>query len=201
MQYATLAPMKQVILIHGLPDKEEVVGDVYPSPSNSHWFPWIQKQLTRQDILCQSLEMPKSYNPTYAEHERVLNQMEISNETTLVGHSCGGGFLLRYLSEHKELSPKKVILVAPWIDPESYLKELNPESNYFDFTIDSSLAERTQLYCLYSTDDGENIIGSVKIIQDKLPNVNMVTFNDKGHFTEPHLGTKEFPELLEIILN
>lgn len=102
--------MKQVILIHGLPKEKEVLGDTWPSPSNSHWFPWIQKQLTRQDILCQTLEMPKSYNPTYSDHERVLNQMEISDETILVGHSCGGGFLLRYFSEHKELTPKKLFL-------------------------------------------------------------------------------------------
>jgi predicted alpha/beta hydrolase family esterase len=192
--------MKQVILIHGLPDKEEVVGDVWPSPSNAHWFPWVQKQLTRQDILCQSLEMPLSYNPTYKDHERVLNQMEISDETILVGHSCGGGFLLRYLSEHKDLKPKKVILVAPWLDLESYLKELNPNSDYFDFNIDTTILERTDLYCVYSTDDDSSILDSVKMIREKIPEINVIEFSDKRHFTEKHLKSKEFPELLEIIL-
>jgi uncharacterized protein len=192
--------MKQVILIHGLPNKEEVLGDVWPSPSNAHWLPWIQKQLTQQDVLCQSLEMPKSYNPTYKEHERVLNQMEISNETILVGHSCGGGFLVRYLSEHKELSPKKTILIAPWLDPKGYLKEINSESDYFDFKIDSNLTTRTKLFCVYSTDDELDITESVEIINNQLPETVMCTFKNKGHFTEPDLGTKEFPELLEIIL-
>ena len=192
--------MKQVILIHGLPDKEEVLGDVWPSPSNAHWFPWIQKQLTRQDILCQALEMPRSYDPIYKDHEQVLNQMDISNETILVGHSCGGGFLLRYLSEHHNLKPKKVILVAPWLDLENYLKELNPNSDYFDFVIDTSILERTDLYCMYSNDDGNSILDSVKIIREKIPNIKVVAFNNKGHFTEPDLGSKEFPELLELIL-
>lgn len=192
--------MKQVILIHGLPSKEEVIEDIFPSPSNAHWFPWIQKQLTRQDILCQSLEMPESYNPTYSEHKRVLDQMEISNETTLVGHSCGGGFLLKYLSENTNLKPKRVILVAPWIDPTGYLKELNPDSDYFDFQIDESLTDRTDLHCMYSTDDKENIIKSVETIREKLPNTKMHVFTDKKHFTEKHLKTKEFPELLELIL-
>lgn len=192
--------MKQVILIHGLPDKEEVLGNVYPSPSNAHWFPWIQKQLTRQDILCQSLEMPKSYNPTYSEHKRVLDQMEISNETILVGHSCGGGFLLRYFSEHKELKPKKVILVAPWLDLENYLKELNPKSDYFDFEIDKMLTDRIDLHCMYSTDDEEGIIKSVDKIRENLPSIEMHIFADKKHFTEEHLKSKEFPELLELIL-
>jgi predicted alpha/beta hydrolase family esterase len=191
--------MKQVILVHGLPGKEEVLGNVWPSPSNAHWFPWVQKQSTRQDILCQALEMPKSYNPTYIEHKRVLNQMEISNETILVGHSCGGGFLLRYLSEHTELSPKKVILVAPWLDPEGYLKELNPESDYFDFKIDPKLTERIEMHCMYSTDDEKYILDSVDRIQKELPDIIRHVFTDKGHFTEPDLGTKEFPELLDLI--
>lgn len=192
--------MEQVILIHGLPDKEEVLGDVWPSPSNAHWFPWIQKQLTRQEILCQALEMPRSYNPVYKDHERVLNQMEISEKTTLVGHSCGGGFLLRYLSEHQNLKPKKVILVAPWLDLENYLKELNPDSDYFDFTIDTSILERTDLCCMYSTDDDNSILESVKMIREKIPDIKVSEFSDKGHFTEPDLRSKEFPELLSEIL-
>ena len=192
--------MKQVILIHGLPSKEEVMGDVWPSPSNAHWFPWIQKQLTKKDILCQPLEMPKSYNPTYSEHKRVLDQMEISNETILVGHSCGGGFLLKYFSENKDLKPKRIILVAPWIDLEGYLKELNPNSDYFDFQIDSSLTERTDLHCIYSTDDQKSTITTVNEIKEKLPNIKMHVFTGKKHFTEKHLGSKEFPELLDLIL-
>ncbi len=192
--------MKQVILIHGLPNKEEVLGDVWPSPSNAHWFPWVQKQLTRQDILCQALEMPRSYNPTYTDHERVLNQMEISDETILVGHSCGGGFLLRYFSEHKDLKPKKVILVAPWLDLEHHLQTLNPHSDYFDFTLDASIGERIDVYCMYSTDDETCILDTVKMIEEKIPSIQMIAFKDKGHFTEPDLGSKEFPELLEMIL-
>ena len=193
--------MKQVILIHGLPDKEEILDDMFPSPSNAHWFSWIQKQLTKKDILCQSLEMPKSYNPTYSEHKRVLDQMEISNETILVGHSCGGGFLLRYLSEHKELKPKKVILVAPWLDLEGYLKKLNPLSDYFDFEIDKTLTSRTDLHCMYSTDDSKDILNSVEMIKEKLPDIKVSVFTNKKHFTEKHLKSKEFPELLELILS
>lgn len=192
--------MEQVILIHGLPDHAEILDNTCPSPSNAHWFPWIQKQLTRQDILCQALEMPRSYNPVYKDHERVLNQMEISGETILVGHSSGGGFLLRYLSEHQNLKPKKVILVAPWIDLEDYLKELNPESDYFDFFIDKNLAMRTSVMCMYSTDDSEPILGSVEKIKNEIPGMHCTVFTNKGHFVESDLGTKEFPELLELVL-
>jgi uncharacterized protein len=191
--------MKQVIIIHGLPDKEEVLGTTWPSPSNSHWIPWIQKQLTRKDIVCQTPEMPRSYNPEYLVHKQTLDQFDISDETILVGHSCGGGFLIRYFSENKDVNPKKIILVAPWLDPENYLQELRPGSDYFDFEIDESLSQRTEIHCMYSTDDESYILDSIEIIKDKLPNIHFHMFTDKGHFTEPDLGTKEFPELLELI--
>lgn len=191
--------MKQVIIIHGLPDKEEVLGDVWPSLSNAHWFPWIQKQLSKKDIICQTLEMPHAYNPTYEDHCFVLDQITISNETILIGHSCGGGFLLRYFSEHTNKTPNKIILVAPWLDPEGYLQKLNPNSNFFDFEIDQSLTGRSEIHCVYSTDDEDFILQSVEQIKKKIPNIIMHTFTDKGHFTEPDLKTKEFPELLELI--
>jgi predicted alpha/beta hydrolase family esterase len=144
--------------------------------------------------------MPRSYNPDYKTHERVFNQMEISDKTILVGHSCGGGFLVRYFSEHKELRPKKIILVAPWIDLENYLKELNPNSDFFDFEIDTEITQRTKLHCMISSDDGIEIIDSVNKLERELPDMLMHNFTGKGHFTEPDLGTKEFPELLELIL-
>ncbi len=192
--------MKQVILIHGLPSKEEViVNDAMPSPSNAHWFPWIQKQLAKDDLLSQSLEMPHSYNPSYTDHSEVLGQMKISSETILVGHSCGGGFLVRYFSEHKELSPKKIILVAPWLDPEGYLKELDPETTFFNFEIDGDIANRTEVHCIYSTDDEKDILESIERIQEKIPNMVIHRFTDKGHFIDSSLGGNEFPELLELL--
>lgn len=192
--------MKQVILIHGMPEKEDVFGDVWPSESNAHWLPWIQKQLTRKDILCQSLEMPHAYNPIYTDHCTVLDQMSISHETILVGHSLGGGFLLRYFSERPELTPRKIILVAPWVDPDNRLSEEFPGNNFFDFIIDKKLTERINIECLLSLDDEDYIIESVRQIREILPGMMYHEFIDKGHFCEDDLGTKEFPELLEIIL-
>ncbi|HRH25070.1 MAG TPA: alpha/beta hydrolase [Candidatus Paceibacterota bacterium] len=188
--------MNQVILIHGMPDKEEYFSDVKPSSSNKHWFPWMQKKLAMKEILSQALEMPHPYNPIYEDHCEVFEQMKISSETILVGHSCGAGFLLRYFSEHPELKPKKIILVAPWIDPEP--REL--DTGFFDFTIDTTLTDRTNLIVFYSTDDDKVCVRSAEIIKDALPNATYYKFDNKGHFTKGDLGTEEFPELLEEIL-
>lgn len=191
--------MRQVILIHGLPDTDEYYLHDCPSQSNMHWFPWVQREILRKRIMCQALEMPHPYNPTYKDHCDVLGQMSINEDTILIGHSCGGGFLLRYFSEHKNLTPKKIILVAPWLDPEEYLQGLNPETDFFDFDIDPELPQRTNIDLVYSTDDEGFIIKSVNQIKKVIPNIEEHVFSDKGHFTESDLKSKKFPELLNIV--
>lgn len=181
--------MKQVIIIHGTPDKEEYYGDVYSSPSNFQWIPWVQKQLNKKDIISQALEMPHPFDPVFSEYCEVFNQMKIDSQTVLVGHSSGAGFLLRYFSEHLDLTPAKIILVAPWIDPE---REFN--KGFFDFEIDKNLVERTGLHIFMSSDDTEQL-SSFKIVKEKLPNAIYHEFTDRGHFL-----TSELPELLEVIL-
>ena len=187
--------MNQVILIHGAPYEEEFRDKTKPSPSNTNWFPSIQKQLCLKDRISIAPEMPRPYEPNYRAWSEVFEQFKISNETILIGHSCGGGFLLRYLSENKNVVPKKVILVAPWLDPEP--KELS--TNFFDFEIDQTLPERTSLHIFMSSDDFEGCLKSFEIIEKALPNATYHKFSNKGHFTEPD-GAKAFPELFAIVL-
>lgn len=181
--------MKQIILIHGAPYEEEFYNTEKPSPSNTNWFPWIQKQLALKDELCQALEFPRPYDPIYEEWEKVFQQMVIDDETVIVGHSCGGGFLVRYLSEHPEVRPAKVILVAPWIDPDHELT-----TDFFKFEIDSTLGDRTDLHIFISSDDDEAMQKTFQIISEKIPNSTTHEFTDRGHFCN-----RDFPELLELV--
>ncbi len=187
--------MKQVIIIHGSPDQEEYYENEWPSPSNAFWTPWLQKQLSRKDILAQALEFPKPYNPTYEEWLAVFKQLEINNESILVGHSSGGAFLLRFFSEYPQLQPAKIVLVAPWVDP---LHELT--TGFCDFEIDSDLPNRTQLHIFMSSDDSKSQMESFKIVKEKLPNALYHEFTDRGHFDGFSPNAKEFPELLEVVL-
>lgn len=183
--------MKQIIIIHGAPNEEEFFDVNEPSPSNMIWYPVIQKSLSLHEKLCQVLEMPKSYDPMYHEWVAVFEQMKISNETILIGHSYGGGFLLKYFSEHSEVIPKKLILVAPWIDP---FKELT--DNFLDFEINETLTGRFPVDIFLSSDDNETgMQKTFEIIQEKLPNAQYHKFDNREHFTET-----EFPELLELVL-
>lgn len=91
-----------------------------------------------------------------------------------------------------------MVLVAPWIDPEPH--ELGEGNDFFHFTIDKELSLRTQLHIMYSTDDYEPCVKSALIIKKEISNIISHEFSNKGHFCEGDLGTKAFPELLEVIL-
>jgi len=187
--------MNSAIIIHGTCDEKEYFSDRYPSLSNSHWFPWLQKQLLIKNIIAQTPEMPDAYQPDYEKWRDEFEKYSTNENTILVGHSCGGGFLLRWLSENKIII-KKLVLIAPWLDPEK-----KNTDTFFDFTIDESLMERTNIHILVSSEDSEEIQQSVKTIIKKLPKSNLHNFQNMGHFTYEDMKTAEFPRLLEIIEN
>ena len=90
--------MKTAIIIHGMPYKdEEYYNPKRPASSNCHWLPWIQKQLLLKDILAQTPEMPVPYEPEYIAWKEIFERFPLNEETILVGHSCGAGFIVRYL--------------------------------------------------------------------------------------------------------
>lgn len=189
--------MKTAIILHGMPDKEDYYNPKGDAESNCHWLPWIQRQLIVQGTLAQTPEMPEPYLPNYEKWSEVFSQFKVGADTDLVGHSCGGGFLLRWLSENKK-KVGKLVLVAPWTDPTN---ELGDENNFFDFEIDSRLAERIGgIYILNSSNDDDVIHKSVEEIMKKLPSTKLVEIENKGHFTLSGMGTREFPELAEILI-
>jgi predicted alpha/beta hydrolase family esterase len=109
--------MNNAIIVHGMPYKEqEYYNASAPSPSNSHRIPWLQNQLLVRDREAFTPEMFHAYDPQYHIWQREFERFDINENTVLVGHSCGGGFLLRWLSEHPDVHIKKLVLVAPWID-------------------------------------------------------------------------------------
>jgi predicted alpha/beta hydrolase family esterase len=116
-----------------------------------------------------------------------------------VGHSCGGGFLVRWLSENKDKKVGKVVLVAPWLDPN---KTKGKDNDFFDFTTDSFLVSRTQGVTIFNSDDDmEAVHVSVKQIMDSISNVKLIEFQNKGHFCLGDLKGEAFPELLDEVLN
>jgi uncharacterized protein len=188
--------MKTALILHGKPGKEEYYNDEFPSASNSHWLPWLQKQLLIKDIAAHTPEVPGVWTPNYETYCKEFERYDVTPDTILVGHSLGGGFILRWLSEHPEMKVGKVVLVAPSIGVDW------DHQGLFDFTIDPNLVSRTQGMVIFGSDnDRPGIIESIKRCRAAIKNIEYREFKGYGHFTLKHLGTVEFPELLEEVLS
>ncbi len=186
--------MKTAIIIHGRPDKEEYFDGTLPKPTEAHWLPWLKRSLEARGYQAYIPEMPRPYEPRYEDWQEVLETYPIDQDTVLVGHSRGGAFLLRWLSEH-DVRVGKVMLVAPSITPNYPV-----EVGFSEFTIDPRLTHKVgRVVMFYSTDDEGGILESVKKVKDALPEIVVKEFTTKGHFTSED-GVSEFPELLEEIL-
>ncbi len=189
--------MKNAIIFHGGPDKDEYYDATRPSESNAHWLPWLQKQLLVREISAATPEVPHAFDRNWPVWLKEVERFEIGAETILVGHSTGAGFFVKYLSIHPELRVGKVVLVAPWIDPHA-----RHTKNFFDdFTIDPQLVSRTKGVTIFASDnDKDDIMESEQIIQKALPGAKLRMFSGYGHFCFTDLHRVEFPELLHEII-
>ena len=187
--------MKNVIIVHGKPTKEQYYNPDSGASSNFAWIPWLQKQLLIRDIMPNVPEMPHAYLPKYENWKREFERFDITPETILVGHSMGGGFLVRWLAENQNSSVNRTILVAPSLDP---LRQ--NETGFCEFDIDPTITDRTQLIVMTSDNDSDKAEMSVQMIIDALSAADVRMFSGYGHFIPDHLGKDTLEELLEIIL-
>jgi predicted alpha/beta hydrolase family esterase len=189
--------MNRAIILHGIHSKREYYEIGVDSPSNSHWLPWLQQQLCRHDILAQTPEMPRPFIPNYGDWKDEFERLRPDDNTILIGHSCGGGFLVRWLSENPDRTVLKMVLVAPWLDIE---KESFP---LFDFSLRRDIAAQCKrgIDLLYSTNDNISMQLTLEHLRDKVDGLRCHEFVDYGHFRVSDMNTREFPELLQICLS
>jgi predicted alpha/beta hydrolase family esterase len=189
--------MKTAIILHGKPSKEGYYNTDKEAQSNSHWLPWIQHELLLVDYLAQTPELPKPYDPNYENWKKVFERFDINEDTILIGHSRGGAFLVRYLSENK-IKTDKVALIAPSIN----IQDKETENGFFNFEIDGAFPKRTKgVKVFYSTDDRGSVEETAEMLKNKILGAEFAEFSNKGHFTLGDMNTVEFPELKDFLIN
>lgn len=188
--------MRNAILVPGRPDREEYYDPSFPTNSNNHWFPWLSKQLQVNDVFAVAIEPPQPWSPRYSVWKREFEKFPATPETVLVGHSCGGGFLVRWLSENRAVRVGRVVLVAPWTNPSN--DPVADTADFFDFDMDPRLSDRTAGVTVFESDnDFVSVQDSVALLKSTLLNVQYRLFPRYGHFTLNGMGTEQFPELVE----
>ncbi|MEK9195841.1 MAG: alpha/beta hydrolase [Patescibacteria group bacterium] len=153
----------------------------------------IKATITR-DILAVAPEIPYAYEPKYEIWKKEVERFEIDSDTMLIGHSCGGGVLVRYLSENKDIQVGKVVLVSPSMGLEW------EDRSFFEFEIDPDLKSRTEGITIFTSDnDLPTCQKSSKIYADTL-GAELISLPNHGHFRFEEMGTEEFPELLKTLV-
>ena len=184
---------RNFILIHGCPGSEEKALNPATRTYDKHWQPWILKELQTRSFKVDFPLMPKPWEPVYDDYKKVLDVLDINENTVLVATSCGTAFVVRYLGDTKK-KIDKLILVAPWKIPtdDSEIKK-----NLYNFEIDKSIKDRVK-EIVFFTSDTERELGkkSLMIYHDSLGG-EVINLSKRGHYIFKDMGTEEFPELLE----
>ncbi|MBI4359276.1 MAG: alpha/beta hydrolase [Candidatus Nealsonbacteria bacterium] len=188
--------MKTALILHGMPSKKEYFDSRSPASSNKHWLPWLQRQLILGGILAQTPELPEPYRPVYDKWRLIFERFKVDQKTILVGHSCGAGFLVKWLSQNKT-KVGKVALVAPFLHPS----DNGIQTGLSNLKIDENLVKRTDgLMVFYSLDDEESVLTGVEKLRTKLKGARFRQFADHGHFCFEDMKTDQFPELRDFLL-
>ncbi len=139
--------------------------------------------------------MPNKNNAKYREwkiwFEKIFPYLE--DEVVIIGHSLGGIFISKYLSEN--IFPKKILatylISAPYND-----KDLKYPIT--DFVLQDSLKKIEEqsgiIFIYHSEDDPVVPFVDLKKYYKALPNATPVVFKDRNHFAQ-----EEFPELIKSI--
>jgi uncharacterized protein len=188
--------MKNCIIVHGSNSTEE--GSKEGKPENlRHWKPWLANKLEECGINTSNQLYPKDWAPNYRHWKILFEQNNISEDTILVGHSAGAVFILRWLVENNQ-KVDRVLLIAPSIVKTEEYKSLNLLKDFkFDFTLKTKF---NKIVIFYANDDDEHIIESAKQVH-KVLGGKLIHLEGMGHFCYSDMGTEEFPELLQEILD
>ena len=194
---------KQIVVIHGgdtFEKYEKFLSFLKNFQIDPDYFKKKGWKDTLQDKLWEDFEviapnMPNKINAKYLEWKIWFEKyFQFLNEgVVFVGHSLGGTFLAKYLSENS--FPKKIkalLLVAAPFDAEDSDESLN------DFALPASLAKITEqvdkIYLFHSKDDPVVPFEQVNKYKKALPNSEIIAFTDRQHFNQ-----ELFPELVELL--
>lgn len=192
---------KQIVIIHGgdafatyeeyltfLKSIEVDIKDLF----RKNWKQTLAERLGDEYEVIQP-QMPCKWNAKYLEWKIWFEKYIpfLQDDVILVGHSLGGSFLAKYLSEEKfTRNIKAVFLVSAVYDGDDEGRTLE------SFALPEKLNLQTDnIYLYHSKDDHVVPISALENFQKSLPSARARVFEDKGHFS-----VEEFPELVEEIL-
>lgn len=178
--------MKNALIIHGTGG--------YPE---ENWFPWLKYELEKLGYQVAVPQFPTPENQTPKHWFSVLEPYQniFNEETILIGHSCGGAFLLRVL-EKIDTKIKAAVFVAAsaGVKPIKYYEIDRPFiEKPFDWP--KIRAAARHFFVFHSQDDPLISLANGQKIASEL-NTELISPKNAGHFNSKS-GYTTFEILLE----
>lgn len=198
---------KQIIYIHGgdsFESYDDYIKYLKETEFSIDWF--VQKKKWKMSLVDElgdefqilMPDMPNKFNAVYEEWKIWFEKMIpfINDGVILIGHSQGGIFLAKYLSENNY--PKKIsalMLVAP-------VYNNTPEVGSFKLVgarhgaplLDNVSKQCGNIHLFQSKDDSVVPFSESEEYRKELPDAKFHIFEDRGHFLQ-----ETFPEIIEEI--
>lgn len=179
--------MNNYIIIHGS----------FGSPSGN-WFPWLKKELEIRKLKVDVPEMPIGVgNQNYDNWSKVLDNLSINENTTIIAHSIAPVFVCKYLI-NKKIDVKKLIFVCGFnnylgidkdydaVNEPMFINNLGDIKNYCN-----------NIICFYSDNDPYVKYDVEKEFADTVTN-NQHIIKNGGHINS-ETGYDKFEEILKYI--
>jgi predicted alpha/beta hydrolase family esterase len=77
------------LVLHGCPPSIDNV-----TPKEKRWMNWLAAELNKRGYNAAAPDMPVSWEPKYLAWKQEIEKYEVSENTLLIGHSCGAAFLV-----------------------------------------------------------------------------------------------------------
>lgn len=184
------------IIIHGCPSNIERAMSPETRTYDKHWIPWLKKELSSRGIKTETPLMPSPWKPDYNKFKKEFGKHKVTENTILIGHSCGCAFLVRWLGETKQ-KINKLILVAPWKIPD---KNDKFRKAFYEYSIDKTIKSRIKEIVMFTANDEEEDGKKSLEIFYKALGGEIIELKGRGHYTLRDMGTEKFPELLKEII-
>lgn len=195
---------KQIVFIHGgtafsrYEDfvtylRTKPIDDPLEEKSEKRWQPTLREVLSDTHEVYYPT-MPNKQNAKYTEWKVWFERYHVflRDGVILIGHSLGGYFLAKYLSEERmPVTVRALYLLAAPFENDDFGGE---DSGDFAFVVEMlpRLAEQVgAVYILHSIDDPVVPFAHAEKYQQAIHGATLVPFEDKNHFI-----LEEFPEFI-----
>lgn len=166
--------------------------------NKGNWFPWLKEQLENDNQKVDVPQMPVGVgNQNFESWSKVLDGLEVNENTTIIAHSIAPVFVCKYLIMNK-INVKKLIFVCGfnnYLGIDSEFDSVNKSmfiDNYFDVK-----KYCNNIICFYSDNDPYVTFKVEKEFADNVANEQYV-IKSGGHINSKS-GYTKFEEILKEI--